>query len=80
MRDIIITPRKLKRELFIWLFCLVAATGLNAYSIIIYNTSWSELYTHMGYVFVISIGIYIILWIFRGLFLLILKLKKYGWR
>ncbi|WP_010665216.1 hypothetical protein [Marinilabilia salmonicolor] len=76
MKNIIITPRKLKREIFIWLLCLVAAIGLNVYSIIYYNTSWSELYTHLGYVVVISIVIYLILWVFRGLFLLLRKLKK----
>jgi TRAP-type C4-dicarboxylate transport system permease small subunit len=76
MKDIIITPRKLKRELFIWLLCLVAAIGLNVYSIIYYNTNWSELYTHLGYVVAISIVIYLILWVFRGLFLLVRKLKK----
>ncbi|PRY98751.1 hypothetical protein [Marinilabilia salmonicolor] len=76
MKDIIITHRKLKRELFIWLVCLVAAIGLNVYSIIYYDTSWSELYTHLGYVVAISIVIYLILWIFRGLFLLVRNLKK----
>lgn len=76
MKDIIITPRKLKRELFIWLLCLVAAIGLNVYSIIYYDTSWRELYTHLGYVVAISIVIYLLLWIFRGLFLLVRNLKK----
>lgn len=76
MKDIIITPRKLKREFFIWLLCLVAAIGLNIYSIIYYDTSWSELYTHLGYVVAISIGIYLILYVFRALFLLLRKLKK----
>lgn len=71
MKNIVITPRQLRRELFIWLFCLIAAIGLNIYSIIHYNTNWSELYSQIGYVFVISIAIYLILWVFRGLFLLV---------
>jgi len=71
MKNIIITPNQLKREFLIWLLCLIAAIGLNIYSIIYYNTSWSELYTHIGYVFAISIVVYLILWVFRGLFLLV---------
>ncbi|PWD98656.1 hypothetical protein [Marinilabilia rubra] len=71
MKNIIITPRQLRREFFIWLLCFIGAIGLNIYSIINYNTSWSELYTHIGYVFAFSIVIYVILWVLRGLFLLV---------
>jgi hypothetical protein len=70
MKNIVITPRQLRREFFIWLLCFTAAIGLNIYSIIYYNTNWSELYSQIGYVFAISIAIYLILWVFRGLFLL----------
>ncbi|SFE05898.1 hypothetical protein [Thermophagus xiamenensis] len=71
MKNIIITPRQIKRELIIWLLCLIIAIGLNVYAIIIYSTSWSELYSQAGYVVVLSFFLYVILWIFRGLFRLI---------
>ena len=70
MKNIVITPKQIKRELIIWGICLVIAIGLNVYAIIDYNTSWRELYTHFGYVVFISILLYLIAWIFRGLFLL----------
>jgi len=69
MKNIIITPKDLKRELTIWIICLVTAIGLNVYAIIFYNTSWSELYSQIGYVIVLSLIIYAVSWIFRGIFL-----------
>ena len=71
MKNIVITPKQIKRELIIWGICLIIAIGLNVYSIISYNTSWSELYSQGGYVIVLSIVLYAILWIFRGIFLLV---------
>ncbi len=69
MKNIIITPTDVKRELIIWLICLVAAIGVNIYAIITYNTSWSELYSMGGYVLTLSFFIYAISWIFRGIYL-----------
>jgi hypothetical protein len=71
MKNIIITTKGLKQELKIWLVCLIAANGLNIYSIIHYQTSWSELYSQGGFVVLISLFIYSVLWIFRGVFLLV---------
>jgi len=76
MKNIIITPAQIKKELFIWLLCLIAGTGLNIYAIIYYDTIWSELYTQAGYVIALSFVIYLILWVFRGLFRLIRYLTK----
>jgi hypothetical protein len=71
MKEIVITPKQLKRELFVWLFCLVVATGMNIYAIIYYETNWTELYSHFGYVVMLSVIFYAIIWMFRGLFFLI---------
>ena len=71
MKNIVITRKQINRELIIWGICLVIAIGLNVYAIISYNTSWSELYSQGGYVIVLSIVLYAILWIFRGIFLLV---------
>ena len=71
MKNIIITPKDLKRELIIWLICLGTATGLNIYAIMTYNTTWSELYSQSGYIITLSLIFYAVLWIFRGIFLLV---------
>lgn len=71
MKNIIITPKDLKRELVIWLICLAAAIGMNIYAIMTYNTSWSELYSQSGYTVALSLITYALLWIFRGIFLLV---------
>jgi uncharacterized membrane protein len=49
---------------------------VNIYAIIYYETMWSELYTQAGYVIALSFVIYLILWVFRGLFRLIRYLTK----
>ncbi|MCF8364018.1 MAG: hypothetical protein K9G70_15505 [Prolixibacteraceae bacterium] len=76
MKNIIITSKDLKRELTIWFVCLVTAIGLNVYAIISYNTSWSELYSQVGYVIVLSLIIYAVSWIFRGIFLQVRYLAR----
>jgi hypothetical protein len=76
MRTIIITTKQLRREIFVWFFCLVGAITLNTYAIVYYKTNWSEFYSQAGLVFVLSIEIYILLWIFRGSFLLIRHLIR----
>ena len=68
MNNIVITPKQVKRELLIWLACLIVAIGLNIYAIADYQTSWIELVSQFGYVLFISILLYLIAWIFRGLF------------
>ncbi len=68
MKNIVITPKQIKRELIIWLVGLIVAIGLNIYAIADYQTSWSELVSQFGYVLFISILLYLIAWIFRGLF------------
>ena len=75
MKNIVITPQIIKRELLIWLFCLIIAIGMNIYAIVIYETSWSELYSQLGYVVAVSIVLYLIQWIFRGLFRLVKRLS-----
>lgn len=76
MKKIIITGSHLKREFFIWLLSFIAAFILNVYAIAKYETSWTELYSQIGYIVMISIMIYVALLGFRGLFLLIKNLLR----
>ncbi|HKK81674.1 MAG TPA: hypothetical protein VJ909_05460 [Prolixibacteraceae bacterium] len=76
MKNIIITGSQLKREFFIWFVSFIVAVAVNVYSIIKYDTSWTELYTHLGYVVMISIMLYVALWALRGVFLLVRKIAR----
>lgn len=67
MKDIIITSKKLKRESNIYFLCFILAFIMNVIAIIVYSRPWIELISQIGYVIVISIFIYLILWIPRGI-------------
>lgn len=73
MKDIIITSKRIKKELYILLSCFAIAFILNIVSIVIYKTSWVEVFTQIGYVIVITIVLYLILALVR---LFISGLKK----
>ena len=58
MKDILITKKRQKTELKVWLLCLAAAFGLNIYAIATYEGQWSELFWSLGFVTVTSFVIY----------------------
>ena len=60
MKDIIIKPTHIRRELIILLICLVIAFILNIVSIIAYKTAWSELFSQLHYVLAISVALYLL--------------------
>ena len=77
MKDTIITAKQKKREIITWLVCFLIANLANFYAIITYdNTSFSELFTSLGYVFVASLGIYFLWTIIRLLFYGLKKVLK----
>lgn len=45
MKDIVITGRRLVRELLIFAACILAALAVNVYAIFRFNTQWKELFT-----------------------------------
>lgn len=65
MKDIVITSQKIKRERNIYLVCLLAAVAINIGAIIAYERPWMEMFTQIGYVFVVSLFIYLILCLVR---------------
>ena len=75
MKDITISSKRQKTEL-IWLaasFC--AAILLNVFSIILYKTNWSEIYTQLLWVLIatcalyaVSVGIRIAIYLIKRLF------------
>ena len=58
MNDITIKAKAIKRELWIFLGILIFSFALNIFAILHYKTSWSELYTHLHIVIMLSIVIY----------------------
>lgn len=79
MKEIIIAPKRIKKELYSLLACFVVANLLNIYAIITYKTAPAELFSMMGYVTVFSIALYlswtfirVIIFIFKSIF----KTKK----
>ena len=59
MKDIIITAKRKKTEIITYLICFLIANLANLYAIIRYDTSFLELFTSIGYVFITSIILYI---------------------
>lgn len=62
MKPITIHPR---REFIIWLIAFLLSNLLNVYGIIHYKTSWIELFTQLGYVFVLSLLLYFLVALIR---------------
>jgi hypothetical protein len=74
MKDITIKGVSIKRELWIFLGVFIFTFGLNIYSILHYKTSWSELYTQLFFVVLVSIFIYCVIAGIRIVVALISKL------
>lgn len=74
MKDILISSKRQKTELYIIVGCVVAAYIMNIVSIIVYKTEWSELWTQALWMLVITCGFYaltivvrILIWLVRRL-------------
>ena len=72
MKDTLITAQRKKTELLTLLVCLGIAFLLNVGCIIFYHTPFSEVFTQIGYVLVITVALYLIwtairliVWLFR---------------
>lgn len=76
MKDIVFTKRRQKKELLIFGICFAIGFFMNLISIIVYKTPWYEIFTQIGYVFVIAVIFYILLAIVRSIIRLVKNLKK----
>lgn len=77
MKDIVITHKSLKKEIYIFLSCFAISFMINMYSIIKYKTPLYELFTQIGYVLVIATAIYIIVLMVRTIIIIIRKLIRH---
>ena len=76
MKDIVISAKRIKRELLVALVCFLLAFLTNAGAVIAYAKPWYELFTQIGYVCIIALAIWIVLLVLRVLYLIIKKIIK----
>ena len=58
-------------EIRIWLVIFVFINIANVASIVSYQTEWKELYTQLGFVFLISLFLYLVVLFVRGIITLV---------
>lgn len=76
MKDITIKGSRIKKELIVLAVCLVAAILLNVYAIAKYDTDWSELIGQLHIVVGVALIIYVLVLVFRLLFMGLSRLIK----
>lgn len=73
MKDTLITAKQKKWAFGTLLACFLVAFGINLGAIINYGTPWYEIFTQIGFVVVITVGLYIICGIVAAIVCLIRK-------
>lgn len=76
MKDLKIAGKTVKRELIILVFCFIGSFGINIFSILKFETDWFELASQFPIVVFISLIIYILVLIFRLIFIGLKSLTK----
>lgn len=76
MKDIVISSRHIRRELWIFLGCIVAMELVNVYAIVDYGGKWSELVMSLGFVVASAVVAYAVVAVVRLIVYGIVKLIK----
>ncbi len=76
MKDITVSGKRIKTELYTLLSCFVIANLLNVYAIFAYNTHFSELFTVLGYISIFTVALYLCWTLLRVLFVILKKILK----
>ena len=74
MKEIIISPKRQKAEIYWLIACLCSAILINIFSIAFYQTAWKELYTQLLWVAIITCVLYAVS---IGIRVCIYLIKKY---
>lgn len=74
MKDIIISEKHIRRELWVFAACLAVMEALDIYSIIKYDGMWIEAVKSIGFVFTAAVVTYLIVGIIRLIYAGIVKL------
>lgn len=75
MKDFVLTAKRQRKEIRIYLICFMLAFALNIFAILFYQTEWKELLTQIFWVLALSIGFYILSVVIRFPFYLRRKKK-----
>ena len=67
MKDVLISGRRIARELLVFAVSFLVALAINAYSIAKYKTQWSELLTTLHITLILAAVIYVLLGLVRFL-------------
>ncbi len=76
MKDIIITGRRVRCELWIFAACVALMELVNIFAIFKYDGKWTEVFTNLGFVVAYAAGAYVVLAVVRILVSLVMKLFK----
>ena len=73
MKDIIITEKRIKKELSVFVFCFFVGTLTNTLAILYYKSAWTELFTSLHYVLIATVFIYLVSGFIRVLYYIVKK-------
>lgn len=76
MKDIVISGRIVRREMLIAVSCFLLSFCINAGAVIAYVKPWTEVFSQIGYVVVISVVFYAVLMFFRILFIVLKRIFR----
>lgn len=68
MKETVITVRRKRREIIALIGCFIVANLVNLYAIIRYKTSYTELFTMLGYVVILTFALYFLWTVIRLIF------------
>ena len=74
MKDLVISARRIRREIRFAAAAFIVAFLTNLYAVVRFDRPWYELFTQMGYVVVITAGVYLLLWVPRPLAALVSRM------
>ena len=74
MKNIIITPRQIRRELLFLIVAFIIANLMNVGAIIGYDSPWKELVTSIPILLLLSLVLYFLMGIFRIIYYAVAKL------
>lgn len=75
MKDIIIKAKTLKREVILLIALFIIAFLINIYAIVLHEGQWSELYTQLHIVILLTLFLYIVTHLIR----LVIWGGKFSW-
>ena len=76
MKEIVITAKRINKELLLLLACFIFAFLLNVAAVIIYSTPGVEIFTQIGYVVAITLVLYFFITLIRAILFFVKRLLR----